>query len=149
MTFALDRFDLDAFVRATLAEDLGDRGDVTSAAVIPADAVFAGIMQSREAIVVAGLPLAEAFFRRLDPGVETHCLVEDGDQVRIRNDRGGFLARAVVTDRARTSVVIAPSIWWSALTPDGRNANHTTPQALSDMGGGATFYDNLVEVEPI
>ena len=73
--------------------------------------------------------------------------IEDGDQVRIRNDRGGFLAKAVVTDRARTGVVIAPSIWWSQLTPDGRNANHTTPQALTDMGGGATFYDNLVEVE--
>ena len=75
--------------------------------------------------------------------------IEDGDQVLIRNDRGGFLAKAVVTDRARQAVVIAPSIWWSALTPDGRNANHTTPQALTDMGGGATFYDNLVEVEKI
>lgn len=75
--------------------------------------------------------------------------IEHGDQVRIRNDRGGFLATAIVSDRARPSVVIAPSIWWSALTPDGRNANHTTPQALSDMGGGATFYDNLVEVERV
>jgi anaerobic selenocysteine-containing dehydrogenase len=73
--------------------------------------------------------------------------IDDGEQVRIRNDRGGFLAKAVVTERARTGVVIAPSIWWSQLTPDGRNANHTTPQALTDMGGGATFYDNLVEVE--
>ncbi|MBA3470035.1 MAG: molybdopterin oxidoreductase family protein [Herpetosiphonaceae bacterium] len=73
--------------------------------------------------------------------------IADGEQVRIRNDRGGFLAKAVVTDRARTGVVIAPSIWWSQLTPDGRNANHTTPQGLTDMGGGATFYDNLVEVE--
>ena len=75
--------------------------------------------------------------------------IEDGALVRIRNDRGGFLAKAVVTERARAAVVIAPSIWWSELTPDGRNANHTTPQALSDMGGGATFYDNLVEVEPV
>ena len=36
VTFALDRFDLDRFVAATLAEDLGDDGDITSAAVIPA-----------------------------------------------------------------------------------------------------------------
>src|SRR5436309_2327069 len=42
--FALPGFDLDAFVAATLAEDLGDKGDITSAAVIPADAVFAGVM---------------------------------------------------------------------------------------------------------
>jgi nicotinate-nucleotide pyrophosphorylase (carboxylating) len=66
MAFFLDRFDLDAFIRATLSEDLGDQGDITSAAVIPPEAVFAGVMQSREAIVAAGLPLAEAFFRRLD-----------------------------------------------------------------------------------
>ena len=81
MTFLLDDFDPDAFVRSTLAEDLGEQGDITCAAVIPQDAVFTGVMQSREAITVAGLPLAEAFFRRLDPGVETRCLIDDGDQV--------------------------------------------------------------------
>ena len=36
--FALAGFDLDAFVQATLAEDLGESGDITSAAVIPAEA---------------------------------------------------------------------------------------------------------------
>ena len=81
MTFHLDRFDLDAFVRATLAEDLGDKGDITCAAVIPEDAIFSGVMQSRDAITVAGLPIAEAFFRKLDPGVEIRALVEDGEAV--------------------------------------------------------------------
>ncbi len=51
-------FDAASFVRATLAEDLGEGGDITSAAVIPADARFAGVMAAREAIAVAGLPLA-------------------------------------------------------------------------------------------
>ncbi|HZG45454.1 MAG TPA: carboxylating nicotinate-nucleotide diphosphorylase, partial [Allosphingosinicella sp.] len=51
------------------------------AAVIPEDAVFTGVMQSREAISVAGLPIAESFFRRLDPAVQVTRLVEDGDQV--------------------------------------------------------------------
>lgn len=78
MTFALDRFDLDAFVAATLAEDLGERGDVTSTAVIPPEARFAGVMRSREDIVVAGLPIAEAFFRALDTDVELERLAEDG-----------------------------------------------------------------------
>ena len=81
MPFQLDRFDLDAFVRSTLAEDLGERGDITCSAVIPEDAVFSGVMQSREAIIVAGLPIAEAFFRKLDPGVEVSALVEDGEPV--------------------------------------------------------------------
>jgi nicotinate-nucleotide pyrophosphorylase (carboxylating) len=82
MAFSLDRFDLDAFIRTTLAEDLGDQGDITSTAVIPREAVFAGVMQSREAIVAAGLPLAEAFFRRLDPGAQVRAMVEDGEQVQ-------------------------------------------------------------------
>jgi nicotinate-nucleotide pyrophosphorylase (carboxylating) len=82
MTFAIAGFDLDAFVRATLAEDLGEAGDITSAAVIPDDALFTGVMQSREAIVVAGLPIAKAFFRRLDPGAEVTALVADGDRVQ-------------------------------------------------------------------
>ena len=81
MKFALDRFDLDRFVRDTLTEDLGDRGDITSAAVIPAEARFSGVIRSREAIVVAGLPVAAAFFRALDPEVEIERQVEDGGQV--------------------------------------------------------------------
>ena len=53
-------FDLDRFIAATLAEDLGgmpvDAGrDVTSATVIPADARFAAVMDSRDPITVAGL----------------------------------------------------------------------------------------------
>lgn len=74
-------FDVDAFVAATLAEDLGTVGDITSAAVIPADARFSGVMDSRDPIVVAGLGLAEAFFRALDPGVTIERLVHDGDKV--------------------------------------------------------------------
>ena len=97
--FALDRFDLDRFVAGTLAEDLGDHGDVTSTAVIPADARFSGVMDSRDAIVVAGLPIAEAFFRALDPDVEIERLVEDGQAVPAGTDlmRLKGNARALLT----------------------------------------------------
>ena len=71
-----------------------------------------------------------------------------GQRVTIFNDRGAFTAEAVITDRVRPGVVAAPSVWWGKLT-DGTNANHTTSQALTDIGGGATFYDNLVEVRTI
>jgi len=74
--------------------------------------------------------------------------VRDGDRVRIFNDRGAFTARALVGERAREGVVVALSVWWRKLAADGRNANDVTSQALSDMGGGATFYDCLVEVTP-
>lgn len=81
--FSVPDFDLDRFVAETLAEDLGgpDGHDVTSEAVIPADAVFSGVMDSRHEAVIAGLPLAEAFFRHLDPAVEIEVLVKEGQTV--------------------------------------------------------------------
>jgi nicotinate-nucleotide pyrophosphorylase (carboxylating) len=79
MTFSLPNFDLTAFVRDTLAEDLGPSGrDVTSESVIPADARFSGTMDSRDAIIVAGLPIAAAFFRHLDPAMEIEILASEG-----------------------------------------------------------------------
>jgi anaerobic selenocysteine-containing dehydrogenase len=72
--------------------------------------------------------------------------IEAGQRVTIFNDRGAFSAEAVITDKVRPGVVAAPSVWWGKLTDDRTNANHTTSQALTDIGAGATFYDNLVEV---
>lgn len=72
--------------------------------------------------------------------------IAENDRVSIFNDRGSFTAAAVITDRVRPGVVSAPSIWWGKLTEDGRNANHTTSEAVADFGGSATFYDNLVDV---
>ncbi len=85
--FTLPGFDLDAFVSATLDEDLGvglpgGGRDVTSESVIDADARFSGVMDSRDAITVAGLPIAAAFFRRLDPAMAVEVLVEEGAQVQ-------------------------------------------------------------------
>ncbi|MGF6772916.1 anaerobic selenocysteine-containing dehydrogenase [Paraburkholderia sp. GAS199] len=74
--------------------------------------------------------------------------IVDGHLVRIFNDRGSMQARARVTDKAREGLVVGLSIWWKKLAPDGRNANQVTSQALTDLGGSATFYDCLVEVEP-
>jgi nicotinate-nucleotide pyrophosphorylase (carboxylating) len=81
MTLDIPGFDLAAFIAATLAEDLGDKGDITSAAVIPADARFDGVMASRDAIAVAGLPIAAAFFRTLDPDAAIEQCVADGARV--------------------------------------------------------------------
>src|SRR5258706_10538416 len=83
--FPIPGFDLDGFVSATLAEDLGlslpgGGHDVTSESVIPADACFSGTMDSRDAIVVAGLPIAAAFFRKLDPAIAVEMLVSEGQQ---------------------------------------------------------------------
>ena len=97
--FNLDGFNMQAFVTATLAEDLGEAGDITSAAVIPADARFRGVMDSRHAISVAGLPIAEAFFRALDPEVTVELLVGEADRVGRGTDlmRVEGKARALLT----------------------------------------------------
>jgi anaerobic selenocysteine-containing dehydrogenase len=73
--------------------------------------------------------------------------IDSGDRLRIFNDRGSFAARARVTEKARQGVVVALSIWWKKLSPDGRNANEVTSQSLTDLGAAATFYDVLVQVE--
>jgi nicotinate-nucleotide pyrophosphorylase (carboxylating) len=85
--FALPGFDLDSFVSATLDEDLGvglpgGGRDVTSESVIDAEARFSGVMDSRDAITVVGLPIAAAFFRKLDSAMEIEILVEEGAQVQ-------------------------------------------------------------------
>ena len=97
--FELDGFDRDAFIQAVLAEDLGSAGDITSGAVIPEDAVFTGVMDTRDAICVAGLPLADAFFRALDPHVEIETLVAEGEQVAAGTElmRLKGKARAMLT----------------------------------------------------
>ena len=104
MTFTLPGFDLNQFVRATLDEDLGvglpgGGHDVTSESVIPADMRFAGVMDSRDAITVAGLPIAAAFFRALDRDIEIETLVEEGAQVGPGTDlmRIKGNARALLT----------------------------------------------------
>jgi anaerobic selenocysteine-containing dehydrogenase len=73
--------------------------------------------------------------------------IASGQSVRIFNSRGSFEAIAVVGDSVRPGVVVAPGIWWNKLTGSHTNANATTSTRLTDMGGGATFFDNLVEVE--
>lgn len=75
--------------------------------------------------------------------------IADGDWTRVFNDRGHFFARARLqaASQPRPGVVGSPSIWWQKLSPGGSNCNAVTSQALTDLGGGATFYDCLVEVE--
>lgn len=98
---AIDRggFDLSAFVRDVLAEDLGDGGDVTSHATVPSDARLTATLRSRDTVVVAGIPIATAFFVALDSAVEATPLVREGEQVepgaelmRVEGDARALLA---------------------------------------------------------
>ncbi len=92
-------FDLADFVARVLAEDLGSGGDVTSLATISPGAQFSAEMNAREPISVAGLEIAAALFRALDPGVAAEMLVRDGERVaagtalmRLNGDARAMLA---------------------------------------------------------
>jgi len=88
-----------------------------------------------------------------EPSLELHSDdaakrgIADGDAVRVFNDRGSFTLKARVNDKPRRGVVVAPSVWWKKFSGDRRNANELTSQRTADLGGAATFYDCLVEVE--
>jgi anaerobic selenocysteine-containing dehydrogenase len=76
-----------------------------------------------------------------------HRGIGDGDTVRVWNDRGECRLVARITDRVKPGVAVALSIWWNKLSPGHANVNQLVSQELTDIGAGATFFDNLVEVE--
>ena len=73
--------------------------------------------------------------------------IENGDRVRVFNDRGSCLLTAEVNGAVRQGVVRAPSVRWNKLSSSGYNANALTSDRLTDFGGGPVFYSCLVEVE--
>ena len=136
--WALAGFDLATFVTATLAEDLGvglpgGGHDVTSESVIPPGTRFAGVMDSRDAITVVGLPIAAAFFRALDPEIEIAVLVEEGARVGPGTDlmRIAGNARAMLTAERSALNTVQHLSGIATLTRSYADA----------MGGNATLLD--------
>lgn len=70
-----------------------------------------------------------------------------GDEVRIGNARGAFVAIADVTDRVRPGVVASTKGRWPADVRHGATVNATVDERDSDMGGGAVYHDNRVRVD--
>jgi anaerobic selenocysteine-containing dehydrogenase len=73
--------------------------------------------------------------------------LDDGSEARIFNDRGAFVARIAITDRVRPGVVATTKGRWPRFTPGASTVNATVDERDSDMGGGAVFHDNRVQVE--
>lgn len=89
-----------------------------------------------------------------EPIVEIHAGdaqargIADGQLVRVFNDRGSYVCKAVLSARARPGVVNGLGIWWRKLGVRGTNVNEVTHQRLTDIGRAPAFYDCLVEVAP-
>ena len=75
--------------------------------------------------------------------------IRTGDVVRLFNDRGSVTLRAEVDGVVGPGVLYAPSVRWPKLAParGGGGINTLTSDRLTDMGGGATFYSCLVQIE--
>ncbi|MFZ3159548.1 MAG: molybdopterin oxidoreductase family protein [Rhodoferax sp.] len=87
-----------------------------------------------------------------EPVLEMHATdaaaraIRSGDIVRVFNARGEYRCKAKVSSRARPGVVNGLGVWWRKLGLSGTNVNQLTSQKLTDLGGGPTFYDCLVQV---
>lgn len=90
---------IESAVRAALAEDLGDAGDITSQSTVPADTRSRVVLRAREHGCIAGLDAARAAFREMDPGLRISVQTPDGSVVApgdvIAAIEGN--ARAIVT----------------------------------------------------
>ena len=86
-------------VRAALAEDLGRAGDITTTAVVPADARFRGVVAARQPGTVSGTAVAALAFRLLDPAIRVTVERLDGSRVTPGDTvlRLDGPARAVIT----------------------------------------------------
>jgi len=73
--------------------------------------------------------------------------IENGDRVRVFNQRGSLMLKAEVDAMVQPGVVRAPSVRWNKRSGDARNSNVLTSDRLTDIGGGPTFYSCLVQVE--
>ena len=88
-----------------------------------------------------------------EPLLEMHPLdaaargITAGAVVRVFNERGQYVCKAALNDRARLGVVNGLGVWWRKDGLDGTNVNQLTHQRLTDLGRAPSFYDCLVEVE--
>ena len=90
---------------------------------------------------IEGEPILE-----IDAGDANVRGIVSGQMVRVFNDRGSYLCKAVVSPRARRGVVNGLGVWWRKLGAAGTNVNELTHQRLTDIGRAPSFYDCLVEV---
>lgn len=87
-------YDLKAVIALALAEDAGDRGDVTCLATIPADLESEAYFLAKEDGVIAGIALAEMIFNDVDPSLKVEWAVKDGNHIHKGTQFGKVSGRA-------------------------------------------------------
>ncbi len=90
---------------------------------------------------------ADTAIAYIHPGDAAPREIISGDRVRVFNDRGSLTLRAELSEGLRKGVVRIPAVRWGKLAEDRQTVNVLTSERLTDIGGGPTFYNCLVEVE--
>jgi anaerobic selenocysteine-containing dehydrogenase len=124
-----------------------DAGGADGLALIaPASHYFLNSMFANDAAQLrrAGEPVLV-----LHPADAERRRLTDGERVRIFNERGSFEAKLHVSDRVRAGVAATTKGYWPKVLGGRSNVNATVPERDADMGGGAVFHDNRVEVQAL
>ena len=129
----LDTAEIRRAVQAALAEDIGS-GDVTALATVPESAQFTVVMQAREVLVTAGLPLAEAAFRELSPTIRIESLVHDGHRAKPGENllRISGSARAILSAERVALNFVQRLSGIATLTAQFVDSIHGTPAKILD-----------------
>lgn len=120
-------------IRRALAEDLG-AGDITSAAVVPANTRATGVVAAKEPGVVAGVDVAAATFSAVDPDLELTARARDGERV----EPGAELLRV---DGAARSILAGERVALNFLGRLSGVATLTARYVEAVAGTGATILD--------
>jgi anaerobic selenocysteine-containing dehydrogenase len=75
--------------------------------------------------------------------------LNEGDEVRVWNDRGALNVPLRLSERVRPGVVSTPFGWWGRHEGAGAVANSLTSDTLTDWGGGVAYHDTLVQVAAV
>ena len=102
---------------------------------------FAGVSSLKEKAVEP--------FLEINPKDAEAREIKDGDLVRVENERGALSIKAKVLNSVLQGVVVSAGLWWKDDYANGSSVNVLTPDDLSDIGGGATFFSSQVEVKKI
>jgi anaerobic selenocysteine-containing dehydrogenase len=147
----MERIGLDPVAGYTPPNESAQRGtphacEYPLALITPANhfflnSIFSNIAQQQKRAGVATL--------MIHPDDASTRGLATGDDVRVMNGRGAFFAIAEVTDRVRRGVVASPKGRWQCDSKQGMTVNATVDERDSDMGGGAVYHDNRVQVERV
>ena len=130
----------------TSERDYGLARDYPLALVSPADhyflnSIFANVPSQKRR---SGAPTL-----RIHPDDAGPRRIATGDEVRVGNARGSFLALAEVTESVRPGVVASTKGRWPEDAKENATVNATVDERDSDMGGGAVYHDNRVRVDRV